>query len=76
METPELKTIKKQLPQGAMTEIGKRVGLSRFVVSNFFRGDYHTHKDIEILEVAAEIIAARKKKKNEVMAALNEALKA
>ena len=71
----DLKEVKKQLPHGAFKAISEKTGINQPAISNVFNGIGKPTKRLpEILEAAAEIIAANKAKERKALEAIQSAI--
>ncbi len=71
----DLKEVKKQLPHGAIKAIADKTGIYQPAISNVFNGIGKPPKRLpEILEAAAEIIAANKAKERKALEAIQSAM--
>ena len=65
MDKELLKKIKKDLPNGALTEIAEKAGTSYVTVLNFFNG---TSTNTKVLKATTEVYTTFKKNVNELTA--------
>jgi len=68
----DLKSIRKQLPHGAISEIAKRTGVLPPTVSRALAGDQRSPKLPMILKVTAEYLAEYKTSEKEAILAIHQ----